>query len=124
MPSRILWTASLFVVAVAVGFAGPNTITYQGCVVSGGGAPVADGSYSMRFRVYDAVSGGALRWEETDVGVVVTSGLFSATLGDGTVLQGKALADGQRPVTLMAVPCYAWANREKGAMTVWMGEEM
>ncbi|MCX5677302.1 MAG: glycoside hydrolase family 127 protein [Planctomycetota bacterium] len=43
-------------------------------------------------------------------------------LGGVTVLQGNALADGQRPVTLTAVPYYAWANREKGAMTVWVGE--
>jgi hypothetical protein len=43
-------------------------------------------------------------------------------LGGVTVLQGKALADGQRPVTLTAVPYYAWANREKGAMTVWVNE--
>jgi hypothetical protein len=43
-------------------------------------------------------------------------------LGGVTVIQGKALADAERPVTLTAVPCYAWANREKGAMTVWIGE--
>jgi len=39
-----------------------------------------------------------------------------------TVLQGGALADGRRPVALTAVPYYAWANREKGAMTVWVDE--
>jgi DUF1680 family protein len=43
-------------------------------------------------------------------------------LGGVTVLQGSALADAERPVTLTAVPYYAWANREKGAMTVWLGE--
>jgi len=43
-------------------------------------------------------------------------------LGGVTVLQGKALADGQRPITLTAVPYYAWANREQGAMTVWSDE--
>jgi len=43
-------------------------------------------------------------------------------LGGVTVLQGKALADGQRPVTLTAVPYYAWANRKQGAMTVWFGD--
>lgn len=43
-------------------------------------------------------------------------------LGGVTVLQGQALADAQRPVTLTAVPYYAWANRERGAMTVWIGE--
>jgi hypothetical protein len=43
-------------------------------------------------------------------------------LGGVTVLQGKALDDQQRPVTLTAVPYYSWTNREKGAMTVWINE--
>jgi DUF1680 family protein len=43
-------------------------------------------------------------------------------MGGITVLEGKALADGQREVPLTAIPYYAWANREKGAMTVWFGE--
>jgi len=43
-------------------------------------------------------------------------------LGGVTVLQGSARADSERPVTLTAVPYYAWANREKGAMTVWIDE--
>ncbi len=43
-------------------------------------------------------------------------------LGGVTVLQGKGLDDRQRPVTLTAVPYYSWANREKGAMTVWIDE--
>ncbi|GAH88722.1 unnamed protein product, partial [marine sediment metagenome] len=43
-------------------------------------------------------------------------------LGGVTILQGKALADGQRPVTLTAVPYYSWANRKKGAMTIWINE--
>jgi len=43
-------------------------------------------------------------------------------LGGVTVIQGKALADGQKPVAITAVPYYAWANREKGAMTVWINE--
>jgi hypothetical protein len=43
-------------------------------------------------------------------------------LGGVTVLQGKVLDDRQHPVTLTAVPYYSWANREKGAMTVWINE--
>jgi DUF1680 family protein len=43
-------------------------------------------------------------------------------LGGVAVLRGKALADGQRPITLTAVPYYARANREQEAMTVWVGE--
>jgi DUF1680 family protein len=43
-------------------------------------------------------------------------------LGGVTVLRGNALADEKRPVKLTAVPYYSWANREKGAMTVWINE--
>lgn len=45
-------------------------------------------------------------------------------LGGVTVLQGKALDNRQLPVTLTAVPYYSWANREKGAMTVWINEAL
>jgi DUF1680 family protein len=43
-------------------------------------------------------------------------------LGGVTVLQGKGLDDRLRPVILTAIPYYSWANREKGAMTVWINE--
>ncbi len=43
-------------------------------------------------------------------------------LGGVTVLRGRALTDGQQPVALTAVPYYAWCNREKGPMTVWINE--
>jgi hypothetical protein len=41
-------------------------------------------------------------------------------LGGVTVLQGNALGDGQRPIPVTAVPYYSWANREQGAMTIWI----
>ena len=44
-------------------------------------------------------------------------------LGGVTVLKGKALADG-KSVKMTAVPYYAWANRERGAMTVWLDETL
>ena len=56
--------------------------------------------------------------QDTDLRAEHRAGL----LGGVTVLQGKALADAERPVTLTAVPYYAWANREKGAMTMWVDE--
>jgi DUF1680 family protein len=43
-------------------------------------------------------------------------------LGGVTVLQGKVLDEKKHPVTLTAVPYYSWANREKGAMTIWINE--
>jgi len=41
-------------------------------------------------------------------------------LGGITVLRGTALADGQRETPMTAVPAYAWGNRAKGGMTVWI----
>ena len=42
-------------------------------------------------------------------------------LGGMTVLKGTALAGGQ-PTPITAIPAYAWGNRDKGAMTIWVGE--
>ncbi len=41
-------------------------------------------------------------------------------LGGLTVLEGKGQDDQQNAISLRAVPYYAWQNREKGAMTVWI----
>ena len=41
-------------------------------------------------------------------------------LGGVTAVQGKAFADGQRPITLTAVPYYAWQNRGIHGMIVWV----
>ena len=43
-------------------------------------------------------------------------------LGGVTVLEGEALADGSKPIKVTAIPYYAWQNRSKGAMTVWIQE--
>jgi DUF1680 family protein len=43
-------------------------------------------------------------------------------LGGVTTLAGEALAEGKNPITVTAIPYYAWQNRKKGAMTVWIQE--
>ncbi len=42
-------------------------------------------------------------------------------LGGVTVITGPAIAEG-KPLTMTAIPYYAWNNRTKGAMTVWINE--
>ena len=44
-------------------------------------------------------------------------------LGGVTVLQGQGLDDQRRPIPVTAIPYYAWANRVKGPMTVWLQEQ-
>jgi len=42
-------------------------------------------------------------------------------LGGVTVITGDAAADGKK-VSITAVPYYAWANRDRGPMAVWLDE--
>lgn len=66
-----------------------NTIVYQGKLVDTNSVPIPDGSYNMKFSIYNAVSGGTLLWTETwnntNQGiaasrVTVTKGLFTIDL--------------------------------------------
>ena len=40
-----------------------------------------------------------------------------------TVLRGRGLVRGTRPVDITAVPYYAWQNRGIGEMAVWIIED-
>lgn len=81
-----------FGVAAAVS----SVLHYQGRLTNqANGQPVADGAYPMTFAIYDVPTGGAALWTETK-NVLVTSGLFSASLGDTspltqTLFNGQAL---------------------------------
>jgi DUF1680 family protein len=44
-------------------------------------------------------------------------------LGGVTVLRAAGLDEKERRVELTAVPYYAWQNRDRGAMTVWINEQ-
>ncbi len=58
----------------------PTTMTYQGVLTDATGVPVADGNYSITFRLYDQVSAGTKLWEETQL-VAVFGGVFNVVLG-------------------------------------------
>lgn len=60
----------------------PKTMTYQGVLTDAGGTPVADGGYDLAFRLYIAESGGTAKWQETQLSVPVTNGVFSVLLGE------------------------------------------
>ncbi len=70
---------------------------YQGKLTNGSYVAVADGTYNMEFKLYDALgsgsppTGGNLLWTETRTGankVQVTNGLFNVMLGEVTSLSG------------------------------------
>ena len=62
----------------------PRLINYQGRLTDASDVPL-EGSHDITFRIYDAESGGALLWEETQ-SVLIQSGVFSILLGGTTDL--------------------------------------
>ena len=60
----------------------PQYISYQGKVTDSGGTPVPDGSYTMRFRIYNAASGGSLLWDSSNQSVTVSQGVANVLLGE------------------------------------------
>jgi len=67
----------------ALAHAEPTEIAAQGRLSSGGGGPVADGSYPMGVALYDAGQGGSALFKELYLGVPVQGGVFALVLGGG-----------------------------------------
>ena len=57
----------------------PRTLSYQGVLIDESGQAVADGDYSITFRLYNGATGGSPFWSETQT-VTVNKGVFSVTL--------------------------------------------
>lgn len=100
--SPLPWLALLLPLAVAPdvistpagaqAVAGPALLNYQGRLAKPDGTPVPDGSYSIRFSLYNAVSAGTKRWEQTIDPVVVRNGTFAVLLNVGANFQNGATA--------------------------------
>lgn len=82
---RILTTGFLLLLATAVLAAPPRTMNYQGTLTDNTGLPVADGNYTLTFRLWDASVGGTNVWTEAQ-SVAVSGGVFNAILGIVTPL--------------------------------------
>lgn len=64
----------------------PTQLTYQGFLTDGNGVPfgnTAPVNKTVRFRIYDALTGGTLKWSSEQV-VTVDKGYFSVLLGQGS----------------------------------------
>ena len=82
----LLVMASVFTVNYA--FAVPNFISYQGKLTDSSAAPL-NGSYTLKFSIYDSSSGGNLLWSETYTAgsaITLTKGHFFVNLGTETPL--------------------------------------
>lgn len=74
-----------------------NEINFQGKLANPDGTNVTDGSYSIRFRIYNhasndgaaACAANSCLWEETQGTVAVDDGIFRVALGSSTALPGS-----------------------------------
>lgn len=81
------------VVSAASAASPPARLNYQGVLRDASGAPVT-GTFDMNYRFYDAETGGNELLVDDHRGaflgeVIVTNGLFNATLGGGAVYDGS-----------------------------------
>ena len=60
--------------------AAPGLLNFQGRLAKPDGAPVSDGTYSVQFSLYDALTGGNQKWTQTVSSLSVKNGSFAALL--------------------------------------------
>jgi hypothetical protein len=81
--SLLIATAVLVFLVTGAAAEVPQVMGYQGRVVDNLGDPVADNTYTMRFRIYDNSTGsGAPLWDSGDQSVATSGGVFNVMLGE------------------------------------------
>lgn len=110
-----------------------STLNFQARLMNGSGSLVADGTYSVQFKLYTAVTGGTNEWTETQ-SVTVKNGYFNVYLGNVTPFPGSidwsqekwltlnVNGDGEMTprIKLTAVP-YAFRAGQADSLTVTGG---
>jgi hypothetical protein len=71
----------LFLLMVACEVRSQANLSVQGSIQNSSGIALADGKYSVVFRLYESESGGTPVWSETHPELKISGGLYSATLG-------------------------------------------
>ncbi len=68
-----------------------DAITYQGYLTDENDVPL-NGTFTMRFQIYNAQSGGVLLWDSGNIAITVNDGLFAARLDITTdIFNGEEL---------------------------------
>ena len=75
----------------------PTKMNFQGRITNSSGTALSNGTYNMRFKIWNAASGGTQQWSEDRLvsasqGVTVTNGQFSVQLGSVTSLPASVFA--------------------------------
>jgi hypothetical protein len=96
MKRRIYWIVGWVVLLITtLGFSAwavPGLINYQGKLTDEVGTSL-DGTYTVHFYLYDALTGGDLLWDEQQ-SVAVTDGVYNVQLGSVSPLKSNVFAGG------------------------------
>jgi hypothetical protein len=100
----------------------PYRINFQGRITNTSGTILSNGSYNMKFRIYNASSGGTLMWSEdrlvaSSQSVSVTNGLFSVQLNEVANTMTPALFANQDLYLEVELPTLATATTSSPSWT-------
>lgn len=87
-PTILLAVIALALTSLVLAADPPELVNYQGVLRNSVDEPL-DGSFSMTFRFFDALSGGDEILVDTHGAVNVSDGLFNVELGSGSVTDGS-----------------------------------
>ena len=77
---RVILIVAIVLTAFSTAFSQiPHKISYQGVITDASG-PIADGSHTLTFRIYESATGGTAVYEETQT-VTTAGGLFDVVIG-------------------------------------------
>ncbi|MEZ5357339.1 MAG: hypothetical protein R3F48_00820 [Candidatus Zixiibacteriota bacterium] len=94
---KISIVALLFILATSIcADEIPALINYQGRVTDATGAPLADGTYTMVFRIYASSGAPSPIWNSGKQDIAVSGGLFTYTLGSSVPLPHNIFDNLQR----------------------------
>ena len=89
----------------------PEQLNFQGILLDDDGGTVRDSTYDITFRIFDAASGGAELWSETQT-LPTENGLFNTFLGKDTPVPGSVFDEPTRwlEIELVGVGAYSPRN--------------
>ncbi|MFC1552291.1 hypothetical protein ACFL6P_06955 [Candidatus Latescibacterota bacterium] len=81
MKKVIFLGAVLFLVSQVCFAQIPQSMSYQGVLNNADGTTIADGEYTLIFKMYDVLTGGSALWTE-EQSITTSNGVFNAILGN------------------------------------------
>ncbi len=95
--SKVLtFLAVILFVGLSVLAGVPQLINFQGQLKNNSGGPLVNDTLAVEFKIYDAATGGNVKWSEVDTVITDANGLFTILLGKKTPIPDSVFNDSLR----------------------------